>query len=567
MRRSLFLCLFFSLIAGSLFAIEPPKNIDFDSVRDIPILEGGRHKPLDTFAGETMRELTGRWNFKRTDPLAYLFSMMASEDWYQEPMIRLDYLPLKEILGVDSSVKHLSYAQISSNTHFQEWVPRVSQKIDSGDKLTRLENEVATLYHKLMLFQEVQHGNVLTVIPPSKEDLEAQGLTKDQMMEAAWLSIQHPHGYPEETQKAIQQTFTNLLAAVKANSGPNFASNGERLKAQLAQLNPELYPPVIDITREISYNHTRPFLKSWIYYLIAFLIFLFALYFKTDNKLYWGAMAVALIGFAYNTWGLVLRGLVSHRPPVSNMYESVIFVGWGIVLFAIVFEFIYRERWFGFAASILGVGMLVLADILPFDPNIEPLVPVLRSNYWLVIHVLTITLSYSAFALGMGLAHINLGVYFYLPNRRDLLEKLSLFLYRTLQVGTVLLAAGTILGGVWAAESWGRFWGWDPKETWALISLLGYMAILHARYTNWIADFGTAVCSVLGFWLVLMTWYGVNFVLATGLHSYGFGSGGGKYVLGYMILETLFLIGVTYKYNKNRPEEEPSIQDATVQES
>ncbi|MBN2327456.1 MAG: cytochrome c biogenesis protein CcsA [Candidatus Omnitrophica bacterium] len=547
MMRRLFLLIFAIITSLPVCAVELPNNIDFDAVRDIPILEGGRHKPLDTFAGEAMREITGRWNFNKQDPLAYLFSFMISDEWLQEPLFRIDYLPLKEVLGVDSSAKHLSYNQIISNPGFKELIPQVSQKIEHGAKLNRLENEIATLYHKLILFQEVQSGEALTIVPPQGDD-----------QEAAWLTINHAHGYSEEIQQSLQDAFTNLLAAVKANSGANFNNYGESLKQQLAQLNPTLYPPMIDVAREISYNHTRPFLRSWIFYLLSFLLFLFALYFKTNSKLYWTAMAVISIGFAYNTWGLILRSLVSHRPPVSNMYESVIFVGWGIILFALIFEFVYRERWFGVSASILGVGMLVLADILPFDPNIEPLVPVLRSNYWLIIHVLTITLSYSAFALAMGMAHINLGIYFYLPKRRDLLAKFSLFTYRVLQVGTVLLAAGTILGGVWAAESWGRFWGWDPKETWALISLLGYMAILHARHTNWIADFGTAVCSVIGFWLILMTWYGVNFVLATGLHSYGFGSGGGKYIIGYLLLETLFLVGVAYKYNMSSPPAPPA---------
>ena len=123
-----------------------------------------------------------------------------------------------------------------------------------------------------------------------------------------------------------------------------------------------------------------------------------------------------------------------------------------------------------------------------------------------------------------------------------------MFLYRVLQVGIVLLAAGTIFGGVWAAESWGRFWGWDPKETWALISLLGYLAILHARYTGWLRNIGTAVSSILGFWLILMTWYGVNFVLGTGLHSYGFGAGGGWYVLGFLLFESFFLIAFAARY-------------------
>lgn len=549
MKRLFLLVVAGMLLASSLGAIEPAKNIDFRSVRDIPILDGGRIKPLDSFAGETLREITGRWNFQHCDPLAYLFSFMTSEDWFQAPIVRVDYLPLKEILGVDASVNYLSYAQISSNPHFQEWIGQVSQKTDNNNKLSRLENEIAKIYHKLMLLQDVQQKKTLTLVPQSHDSMEAKGLTVKQMTETEWLTLDQIQGYPEDAQQKLKTTFANLLEAVKADSAANFEANALQFKEQLAKLNPSLYPPAIDISREITYNHARPFLNAWIYYLLAFLLFLFSFYFQKNRVLYWMSMAVCLVGFSYNSWGLILRSLVSHRPPVSNMYESVIFVGWGIILFAVIFELIYRERWFAAIASILGVVTLIMADFLPFDSNIEPLVPVLRSNYWLTNHVLTITLSYSAFALAMGLAHINLGIYFYRPNRRDLLRTLSLFLYRVLQVGTVLLAAGTILGGVWAAESWGRFWGWDPKETWALISLLGYMAILHARRANWIADFGTALCSVIGFWLILMTWYGVNFVLATGLHSYGFGSGGGIFILEYMVLEILFLIGVAYKYN------------------
>jgi ABC-type transport system involved in cytochrome c biogenesis permease subunit len=153
------------------------------------------------------------------------------------------------------------------------------------------------------------------------------------------------------------------------------------------------------------------------------------------------------------------------------------------------------------------------------------------------VHVLTITLGYAAFFLGVALGHLNLGLYFFAPGRRELLRTMSLFLYRALQAGTLFLAAGTLLGGVWASYSWGRFWGWDPKETWALIALLTYLAILHGRFLGWIRDFGLAVGALLGGLTVLMAWYGVNFILGTGLHSYGFGSGGYAYVGGFVAFE------------------------------
>jgi ABC-type transport system involved in cytochrome c biogenesis permease subunit len=239
---------------------------------------------------------------------------------------------------------------------------------------------------------------------------------------------------------------------------------------------------------------------------------------------------------------MVLRVLISGRPPVTNMYESVVWVAFGAVLFALVFEAFYRVRIFAACASALAVICLILADNVPIlDGSISPLVPVLRDNMWLTVHVLTITLGYAAFTLAMGIGHLNLGLYFFRPREVVLFKSLSLFLYRALQVGTLFLAVGTLLGGVWASYSWGRFWGWDPKETWALIATLGYLAILHGRMAGWIKDFGMAVGSLLGYLLVLMAWYGVNFVLGTGLHSYGFGSGGYWYVGGFVAFEVLVI--------------------------
>jgi ABC-type transport system involved in cytochrome c biogenesis permease subunit len=172
---------------------------------------------------------------------------------------------------------------------------------------------------------------------------------------------------------------------------------------------------------------------------------------------------------------------------------------------------------------------------------------VLRNNFWLTIHVLTITASYAAFALAMGLGHIVLWKYILSPNRVAKDENIHFWLYRTLQLGVLLLAAGTILGGVWANYSWGRFWGWDPKETWALTALLTYIFALHGRLAGLWADFGLAVASVICFLSVVMAWYGVNFLLGKGLHSYGFGIGGESYVFTLIALDGLYVATAAWR--------------------
>ena len=176
------------------------------------------------------------------------------------------------------------------------------------------------------------------------------------------------------------------------------------------------------------------------------------------------------------------------------------------------------------------------------DISINPLVPVLRS-YWLNIHVTIITASYGAFALAAGLGHVYL--YRYRSNPRDttFLNKVDMLNLRSVQLGTVLLTAGVILGAVWANESWGRYWGWDPKETWSLITLLLYLAVIHGRLNGWADRVKTAVFTVAGFAAVLMTYFGVNYYL-TGLHSYATGNPDPVplKLLVYLALETAFVV-------------------------
>jgi ABC-type transport system involved in cytochrome c biogenesis permease subunit len=212
------------------------------------------------------------------------------------------------------------------------------------------------------------------------------------------------------------------------------------------------------------------------------------------------------------------------------------------------------------------------------NKNISPLQPVLRSNLWLTFHVLTITASYAAGLLAWGMA--NIALYYYLFGRYrepslaampptpdpqptspiphppapaprlppEICETLGNYIYKVMQVAVLLLAAGTILGGLWADVSWGRFWGWDSKEVWALVSLLIYLAVLHGRYAGWFGNFGLAVAAVVGACSILMAWYGVNFVLGSGLHTYGEGVGGVQWALVIVAANGLFAVLAAFRY-------------------
>jgi len=273
-------------------------------------------------------------------------------------------------------------------------------------------------------------------------------------------------------------------------------------------------------------------------------------------------VVIALVALAFHGTGIVLRCLIGGRPPVTNMYESIIWVSFAVSLFGMIFFARYRAPIYLLAALPVTLVALLLVHQMPIamPSSIEPLVPVLRDNFWLTIHVLTITLSYAAFALAMGFGHILLWRYARNPTAARGDAPMHFWLYRVLQLGVLLLAAGTILGGVWANYSWGRFWGWDPKETWALIALLCYILALHGRLAGWWTQFGLTVASVVCFLAVLMAWYGVNFVLGKGLHSYGFGIGGETYVTTFIVLDLLFVAFATWRYRSSKSAVAPASQ-------
>jgi ABC-type transport system involved in cytochrome c biogenesis permease subunit len=270
-----------------------------------------------------------------------------------------------------------------------------------------------------------------------------------------------------------------------------------------------------------------------------------------------GVRALYLAGLGFYVASLLVQGLgfflritISGRAPVSNMYETVIFVAFMSALFALILELIYRRTVICLAGAAVATLGLVLADQLPLalDPKISPMVPILRTNYWLTVHVLTIVSSYAGGTLAWGLGNLTLILLVCGKGKPDYLHTLSQFTYRAMQITVLLLAAGTFLGGWWAAESWGRFWGWDPKEVGALVALVCYVIPLHARYVGWVKDFGLAVSAVLCYASILLSWYVVNFVVAAGLHSYGFGIGGGSWVLWASLVNIEWVLIASWVY-------------------
>ena len=511
---------------------------EIDPLRRIAIQDGGRTKPFDTFARETARRITGARAFgfqsvKGLEPSEWILSMLAApERWRQEKIVKVTHAGLREAAGLPAGKDLYSFEELVSHQGFLSAAEKVHEKVrkDREARLDPIEREIADLYENLSVMAGIFSGEALHVVPHPDDP------------KASWYSVADLERADAPQVQRVKTLLTALVIAYRDGDRPSVSAAASALGKRLAEMAPDNYPAARTLGIEVHYNRFKPFRTAWLFYLLGFLVLL-ASFPLASRPAGWAGMGLVIAAFLVHAYGMALRMTISGRPPVTNMYESVIWVAWGAMLFALIFEAVYKVRYFAACASALAVICLILADNVPIlNGSIDPLVPVLRDNMWLTVHVLTITLGYAAFTLAMGLGHLNLGLYFFAPGRTALFKSLSLFLYRALQVGTLFLAVGTMLGGIWASYSWGRFWGWDPKETWAFIALLGYLAILHGRMIGWLRDFGTAVGSIIGYLGVLMAWYGVNFVLGTGLHSYGFGSGGYTYVGGFVAFELLVIV-------------------------
>jgi cytochrome c-type biogenesis protein CcsB len=278
---------------------------------------------------------------------------------------------------------------------------------------------------------------------------------------------------------------------------------------------------------DLFYHTHQPFRNAAVLYLFSAISFGFGLL-LSRKKLAWVGFGLLLVGFIEHVVGIGIFWLLSDRLPLSNMWESFVFAVGGMVLLGLILEGGRFIRLAGLGSSVLGFIFMVIAHKLPiFDSQIRPLMPALQSS-WLTYHVVTIMLSYSAFALSFFVAVVYLAKDKMLGGDRGTsllarklpsLNALDVFNYRIIAIGFPLLTVGIIAGAVWAATAWGRPWGFDPKETWSAITWLVYAIYLHARFVSGWGGRSSAVIAIIGFLCVLFTYFGVNYLLS-GLHSY-----------------------------------------------
>lgn len=546
MSKILLFSFFFFSLAGNATPENRP-GFDFQPLAEIAIQHRGRIKPLDTFASESLQFVTGKREWKGKGPVECLVGWLFNFDreWENEEIVRINHQILKKEMGLDPEKSFFSFNELQGNEGLRRVLKEASAKSRNKERLSENEKKAVIVENQLELIGDVFTGQSFTILPNPEGGA------------ASWfpitsLNIQGGLPYASDVTERFAITLKSMVEGFLNKDVSLWNSSSQKLAVMLSEdLARGVYPEKKILRREMHYNCLRPFRLSWIIYVMGFISLM--LYWIGRKSIFQTVGLLAMVtGLAVHAYGFILRCLIAGRPPVTNMYESVIWVTWGCVFFAMLIWWAYRNSVIPTAASVFAIVGLILADNIPLvlDPSINPLEPVLRSNYWLTIHVLTITLSYAAFALSLCLGNVVMGYYVFRPTHTAHIQNYSLYMYRAMQIGVILLAAGTILGGVWADYSWGRFWGWDPKEVWALIALLLYLAVLHGRFTGWLKGFGFAATTVVSFLGVLMAWYGVNFVLGVGLHSYGFGSGGMGWVMGYVGIQVAFIVVGYLNYKK-----------------
>ncbi len=486
----------------------------------------GRFKPMNTYANEILRKLSRKENLHGLNAEQIVLGMAANpKEWYHVPLIKLGHHEeIKNILGTHEKLATYSdFFGTNGDYKLKEHVRNAYNKPQRDRGV--FEKELMKLDEKVNITSMVFSGRFMKVFPVPGDETNTWRNPAD-IGHAHNLSIEN--SFPEKFYPAYIPTLQQAL----------YDNDWDLANNLLIELNhyqktngANIIPSDTKLNAEILLNKLNVFSRlGKVYGLLglAFLGLLFTSVFKPSSNLKWPTkIAFGIFAFAFimHTFGLGLRWYVSGRAPWSNGYESMIYIGFTTVLAGLLFA---RKSLGGLAAtSVLASTILMVAGLSWLDPEITPLVPVLKS-YWLTIHVSLIAGSYGFLMLGALIGVLNL-IFMIFGNQKNgknvyrIVKEMTYISEMTLIGGLFMVSIGTYLGGVWANESWGRYWGWDAKETWALVTILIYAFILHMRFIpGFRGVYAFNVSTLFGWASVIMTYFGVNYYLS-GLHSYAAG--------------------------------------------
>jgi cytochrome c-type biogenesis protein CcsB len=529
-------------------------RLDEQLVEDFSLLwvhgRDGRIEPMSTLSSEILRKLSRKSTLNGMSSDEMVLSMhLYPELWRSVQFIKID----KEIaasIGVqDNYARVIDLFDLDGNYRITEQVRAAFAKAPA--LRNKLDKEYIFLDERINISFMVFKGDLLTFFPPENQT------------DAWWAVGSNPTGYPASDSLFVNRSFNLLADGVKSESDIQPRQIMATVAAFQEKFGAEILPSEQKKSAEMIYNKYQPFKRVFPWYLLTGFVLLSILFVnifrqKPMHKITrYSFSGLIYLGFLVHTLGLIIRWYISGRAPWSNGYESMIYVAWAAMLSGVIFGRKYPMV-LGTAAILSGITLFV-AHLNWMNPEITPLVPVLKS-YWLMIHVSIITASYGFLGLSAFLGILVLMLYAIMKkgNQKNVdhfIDQLTTISELSATIGLYMLTIGTFLGGVWANESWGRYWGWDPKETWALITAVIYAFIVHMRLIPSLKGrYNYNLATVIAFTSVLMTYFGVNYFLS-GLHSYGKGSADGVHWAVYASIGVIALLAVWSYINYKKYEE------------
>ena len=491
----------------------------------------GRMKPVDTLARALVRKITKRFDLDGQDPLDTYLSWLANPNfWWDQPLLYVRHPGLKHLLNISPETTHVRGTRFLDDQGQYILMSLVDDALRTPDReRTKTQRKLIAFDERLNLLYLATKGMSLRVFPVPHD------------VNNSWLDGEEALIRLSGNLKVrYWRALKDFQVGLETGNSEQFSQGVLEIALLQREFGSEVLPGSVALRSELLLNRLRPFSRLvWSYLLASFLLLsaFFGGLFRSGGRahgwlrpllgpLYKAGSVVLWLSLAAHLTSFVLRWLASGRAPLSNGYESLLFIGFSVAVAGLMFEMRDRRGAAGGTGALLTFLVLGISMMSHFDPAIGLLVPILHS-YWLNIHVTVITASYGFLGLGALIGVLILALYLGKgPGREPLrtaIDELAGILFNLNLTGLGLLTIGTLLGGIWANESWGRYWGWDSKESWSLVTILFYTVVSHTRLVPalkrpWILASG----SFAGISTVIMTFFGVNYYLV-GLHSYAKG--------------------------------------------
>jgi ABC-type transport system involved in cytochrome c biogenesis permease subunit len=580
----------------------PDKDFAFSEFARLPLTANGRIVPMDSLARNSLLEIcekqtlnTEPWkawneNPKMVSATEWLANVMmnpaVADDW---PVFRVDNPDLISLLKLPdkgaankTDGKHYSWNQIQPSLEAFDKENKRVQGVDAAGR-TAYENAIVKMQQRLSLYVQLRN----TVQPADAQDWPAELAAFEKMIPdgvaavkaqqagqkydqtnfntfVAFIeryqfmdNLEPPLILPPNGSTEWRRMGDALLAATQGVPIDNVIRDYAKMAGALAASQPDEFNSALKdyqstlvptqtkalakTRAEVFFNQMQPFYNALVIYVLAGLLAVFS-WFNLSEVLRRSAVWLIGLAFVIHTTGLIYRMVLEGRPPVTNLYSSAIFIGWGACLLGIILEKFYKNGIGAVVSAGIGFITLIIAQHLALEGDtMEMMRAVLDTNFWLATHVVAVTTGYaSTFVAGfLALIYIVRGMF---TKTLDMAtgKSLARMIYGIVCFATLFSFVGTVLGGIWADQSWGRFWGWDPKENGALIIVLWNALILHLRWGGMIRERGLVVCAIGGNIVTSWSWFGVN-MLGIGLHSYGFTDAAFKWLVLFVVSQLGFI--------------------------